>query len=36
MRNNFLDIQLTLTTLEYGKQLANILLIRSLGGGTHE
>jgi NodT family efflux transporter outer membrane factor (OMF) lipoprotein len=35
-QNNLLDTQLLLTSLEYGKQLANILLIRSLGGGTNE
>lgn len=35
-QNNLLDTQIVLTSLEYGKQLANILLIRSLGGGTHE
>jgi NodT family efflux transporter outer membrane factor (OMF) lipoprotein len=32
-KNVVLDSELTLASLEYGKQLANILLIRSLGGG---
>jgi outer membrane protein TolC len=36
IQNKSLDIQVILTTLQYGKQLANVLLIRSLGGGTHE
>lgn len=31
-----LDKQLTLVALEYGKQLAQIALIRALGGGFHE
>ena len=35
-QNNLLDTQLIFTSLEYGKQLANILLIRSLGGGAHD
>lgn len=35
-KNAVLDSKLTLAWLEYSKQLAGILLIRSLGGGYHE
>jgi len=35
IQNNLLDTELLFAGLEYGKQLANILLIRSLGGGMH-
>ena len=34
--NRVLDTELVLAELEYGKQLANILLIRSLGGGIYD
>lgn len=34
--NRVLDTQLMVAELEYGKQLAAILLIRALGGGTYE
>lgn len=33
-RNAVLDLEFALADLQYGKQLANILLIRSLGGGV--
>lgn len=36
IENLFLDTELTVKQLEYGKQLANILLIRGLGGGLYE
>lgn len=35
-RNFVLDLELMLADLQYGKQMANILLIRALGGGYHE
>ena len=36
IQNHLLDVELVYTALEYSKHLANILLIRSLGGGMHE
>jgi len=35
-KNRVLDAELTIAALEYGKQLANILLIRGLGGGLYD
>lgn len=35
-KNRVLDMEIVLAELEYGKQLAGILLIRALGGGYHE
>ena len=34
-QNVVLDTELSLAELEYGKQIAGVLLIRSLGGGYH-
>jgi len=36
VNNELLDVKLSLAELEYGKQIANILLIRSLGGGLYD
>jgi NodT family efflux transporter outer membrane factor (OMF) lipoprotein len=35
-KNGALESELTLADVEYGQQLASILLIRALGGGYHE
>lgn len=35
-KNSVLEMELTLSELEYGKQLVAIQLIRALGGGYHE